>query len=54
MSDVTVVRDADGNYSEFAGGVLAAAKTGDGSYELSEDAIAAARVRDAPRATQET
>lgn len=46
MSDVTMLRDADGNYYEFAANMLAAARTGDGSYELSEDAIAAARVPD--------
>ncbi len=46
MTEPTVLRDGDGNYHTFPPEVLAAARTGEGTYELDADAVDAARVPD--------
>ncbi len=46
MSGKSVLRDGDGDYYVFPPDVLAAAQVTDGSYELEETAVTAARVPD--------
>jgi hypothetical protein len=46
MNESTVLRDGEGNYYTFPPDVLAAAQTAEGTYELAEEAVVAARVPD--------
>ena len=44
MSEMTVLRDENGDYYVLSPDVMAAAQTAGGTYELAADALAAARV----------
>lgn len=46
MNESTVLRDGEGNYYTFPPDVLAAAQTAEGTYEMAEEAVVAARVPD--------